>query len=1058
MSGLFGGGGSVAQIAPRITGMQMQTSVYGRAIPICFGTRRLSANLGWYGDFKAVAHSQSTGGKGGGGGGSVTSYTYQAAVDFMLCEGPIVGISRVWRDKDIITETNQPAQTITVYDEETTIPAAPFQVTVANAANFIGNIRVNMKVSGVWFYCSQVSGTPSSSKRYSVANGVYTFYSGDTGNKVRISYEYTEPAVALSALTTMNATLFTGVQNPSPPGYMTTNHAAEALGYQYTAHVFSNLLQLTNSATLNNYTWEIQGYNIYSGRQDANPKDALYNYLIDPNYGTGFPAANIGDLTQFSNYCLAQSLLLSPLYTEQSAAADHIKALLTICNSAAVWSQGLLKIVPYGDTALSSALGSYTPNVTPIYDLTDDDFLPNGDDGPVIVVRPTALDAFNSIQVEYTDRDADYNLSRAEASDIVSVRAYGYRPAPALTDTGICQASVAQTVSQTALQRILYIRAKQSFKLSLKYSLLEPMDIVTLSDLGIGYSQAAVRILSIEEDGNGELTVEAEEFPLGAHTPALYATQSGGGYLPNFNVDPGNTNPPTIIEPTDLLVSSGQLWLQASGVGPNWGGCNVWVSTDNATYKMVGTITGNGRQGLTTAALPLAASPDLTNTLRVQLNASGVLASGSEIDQASLHTLVSVDNEFVAYLEATLTGVNAYDLSNLLRGVGGSVIAAHGTSAGFARWDGTQLAYEYPDNVIGLPLYLKLQSFNQYGGGTQTLDTLASVTYTVQGTFALRTPPDVTGVVQFSQNGLSYVGWTAPSEVVDGTEVRFGSSWVVGMVLGQTVAQSLQVNSNGTYWMAHKRGNTYSANPVSIAVTTVANPVNIVQTWDEAATGWTGALSGAAQLVGAGTIVELTNTGGVVNTPGWYEVPAGHIVDLGTVQTATVGVNYAATTDSPNALFSAIPLVSAAPSIAGNWAGLGAVTIQIATSDAAGTFGAWATFVPGQYSGRKFKIRAQLVSLDSGVTPALTGLNWTVDMQDKIDRSNTGVACAVGGTAYTWATPFQIVPNVHVAITNMAAGDTITYPVAATANGVTVKILNGGVGVARNINIIASGY
>jgi len=46
-----------------------------------------------------------------------------------------------------------------------------------------------------------------------------------------------------------------------------------------------------------------------------------------------------------------------------------------------------------------------------------------------------------------------------------------------------------------------------------RYSLLEPMDIVLLTDAALGLSGAAVRITQIDEDDNGELTVTAEEIP-----------------------------------------------------------------------------------------------------------------------------------------------------------------------------------------------------------------------------------------------------------------------------------------------------------------------------------------------------------------------------------------------------------------------------------------------------------------------------------------------------------------------------------------------------------------
>ena len=54
---------------------------------------------------------------------------------------------------------------------------------------------------------------------------------------------------------------------------------------------------------------------------------------------------------------------------------------------------------------------------------------------------------------------------------------------------------------------------RYKFKLGIRYALLEPMDIVLISDRTLGLDSAAVRIIQIEEDGNGELTMTAEEIP-----------------------------------------------------------------------------------------------------------------------------------------------------------------------------------------------------------------------------------------------------------------------------------------------------------------------------------------------------------------------------------------------------------------------------------------------------------------------------------------------------------------------------------------------------------------
>mgnify|MGYP001610072189 CR=1 FL=1 len=103
MGGLFGGGQTISTEEPRIGALLIQTSAYGLPIPIVYGTTRISGNLIWYGDFTAVAHTetQSSGGKGGGGATtSNTTYTYTTALQLGLCEGPGVSLGALWASKE----------------------------------------------------------------------------------------------------------------------------------------------------------------------------------------------------------------------------------------------------------------------------------------------------------------------------------------------------------------------------------------------------------------------------------------------------------------------------------------------------------------------------------------------------------------------------------------------------------------------------------------------------------------------------------------------------------------------------------------------------------------------------------------------------------------------------------------------------------------------------------------------------------------------------------------------------------------------------------------------
>src|SRR5204863_6110040 len=154
-------------------------------------------------------------------------------------------------------------------------------------------------------------------------------------------------------------------------------HANKALGYSGTATVVANNFAMGNTATLPNFSFEVEGLLALSGTNgfDANPAAIASDFLTNPRYGAGFPPANLGDLSLYSSYCLALGLGLSPLLDTQQEAQQHLADFVKITNSAIVWSGGLLKIIPYGDSPVTENGTNYTPDTNPIFSLGEDDFI-----------------------------------------------------------------------------------------------------------------------------------------------------------------------------------------------------------------------------------------------------------------------------------------------------------------------------------------------------------------------------------------------------------------------------------------------------------------------------------------------------------------------------------------------------------------------------------------------------------------------------------------------------------------------------------------------------------
>lgn len=102
--GFFFGGHSTTTCSDMIGDFQINSASYGEIVPEILGTTRVSGNVIYWDDFTAHEHSytQRTG-KGGGSKHTSITYTYTVAAAIGLCEGPIEGVGKVWRNKEIYT-------------------------------------------------------------------------------------------------------------------------------------------------------------------------------------------------------------------------------------------------------------------------------------------------------------------------------------------------------------------------------------------------------------------------------------------------------------------------------------------------------------------------------------------------------------------------------------------------------------------------------------------------------------------------------------------------------------------------------------------------------------------------------------------------------------------------------------------------------------------------------------------------------------------------------------------------------------------------------------------
>jgi len=416
-------------------------------------------------------------------------------------------------------------------------------------------------------------------------------------------------------------------------------------------------------------------------------------------------------------------------------------------------SSGLTSSVTYACIATTAGIGAcalgntpvtYTPNLTIQYDLSTanatsggSDFISAHGDPPIKVKRTRQADAYNVIQVSCLDRSDAYNKAVVEASDLDLVQRFGRRVAPVIQAEMICSTDTARAVAQTALQRSVYLRNTYEFTVGWRYSRLEPMDLVTLTDAQTQLAAKPVRITAVQENDSGALDMEAEDLFIGVSTPGAYQQQSGSGYTTNTGIDPGNANATVVFQPPTELSGTPQIWIGASG-GPDWGGAEIWGSDDGTTFARVGIITAPARYGVVTANWPASADPDTTGNLAVSLaNSGGDLTSATQLQANGGDTLSYVgangSGELIAYTTANLTGTHNYSLTSYIRrGLYCSFSTAHLVGESFMRLDGAVAKVDIDAGRVGHTLHYKLRSFNQVGGGLQDLSTAIEFSYVVQ--------------------------------------------------------------------------------------------------------------------------------------------------------------------------------------------------------------------------------------------------------------------------------------------------------------------------------------
>jgi hypothetical protein len=438
---------------------------------------------------------------------------YFSAVALALCEGPIAGVNMIYWGKTAAGNTLE-------------------QLGGALLCSITAMTSTTLTTSGTVWQSMRVGDTIRS------ANNV----------AATVTVRPTTGVVTVGSTTGMNTgeghwlplvDLATGARSQAYwNAYDDVGVASRMYGYGGTAYVRSRGLALPDGE-LPDLSFEVRGVG-YTGTgtmpNDVNPADVIIDILTNAYYGLGWTTAQIEtDLgpdglaaSSFRRYAQAAGFYVSAALVDQATAAERLQAIAEACNSALVWSEGKLKVYPFGDVAITGNGVTYTPPTTPI-SISEDDFIRDGS-APVKVEGISAGNVFNVHPVSFPYRLGRYEMTPCESMNSAAVDAEStVKRADPWETIWIARPEHAMAISAIRAQRNVYICNRFTFTLGQRYSLLEPMDLLALNDSTLGLVNRAVRITTIEEAPSGGLTITAEDWPIGVATGYVQTPQTRDG-------------------------------------------------------------------------------------------------------------------------------------------------------------------------------------------------------------------------------------------------------------------------------------------------------------------------------------------------------------------------------------------------------------------------------------------------------------------------------------------------------------------------------------------------
>lgn len=411
-----------------------------------------------------------------------------------------------------------------------------------------------------------------------------------------------------------------------------------------------------------------------------------------------------------------------------------------------VESAGVLTFVPRGGE--------------PVCTIAEDDLVPFENDR-FTITRAQEIELPRRINVVYLSRLANYHSQTQYAQRETTAS----RENLTVNIPVVMSDQVARNIADSLLFSMWMGRTGYQFTLPLKYSRLEPADVIAVTVAGVTHR---MRITSTMHSAPCLLQLQAVAED--ASTFDFYMAPGAGGPLLQSNAVIADTQAVFLDMPAlpGDDPGKGVLRIGVAGLAGNWTGCALYRSDDGGgSYQRVLDINNASIMGNVTGVL--ADGPahvfDRANRLTVILLGEGELQSITEGALFNGGNAAMVGSEMIQFTSAALIEPGKYELSGLLRGRLGTEWATGSHSAGeaFVLLDAGLGRLAMAGNLLGLPRSYKPVSFGAALSQTQAQD----FTY---GGVALKpySPAHVSG--RRDGSGNLTIGWIR--------RTRLGGNWL----------------------------------------------------------------------------------------------------------------------------------------------------------------------------------------------------------------------------------------------------------------------------------------